>query len=424
MTPFLRLTSYISNSSASLLALLTLSVTTHGHEPLTPDELVAQALNRHPALVIAEAELAAVRGERTIAGAWQNPELSVQVGRKKTRDAPNHRNHGLALAIQLTQTFEWPGKATLRQALADQNIALAETALAQFRRALEARVRITAATLAAAEAHARAASAAAEEAGRIVRILRDRPQAGPAQMIEARLIEAAALTLHKDALEQQSRVATTRAELNQLRGLPASSPLTVSPLRQPPRPNAPLPALLLASGRHPQVQLRAIELEAAQRRLRYARLSASPDVSFGPFFSRERAGDEEETTIGAALTVPLPLWNQGRGEIDLARSRNEAAEAALALARLEAESEITRLYQEWTTATAWLDQLTAEKAEEFEEAAALAARQCRTGGIPAPLYLDMQRDALAMLAARLDALVTATRCAAELHLLTHPSPQP
>ena len=386
---------------------------------VTVDELVRQVTAGNPALQMAEAEVALARGERVSAGAWRNPELSAAVGAKEARDSENIlQGNGVALNVQLTQTFEWPGKGTLRKAIADCNVAIAELALEQFRRALEARVRSLAADLASLDEKRRLAGHLAAEGSKIVQALGDRPKAGVQQTIEIRLIEAAIFDLRKTALELETQVSARRTELNLLRGFPSSSPLQVN--ADSVRIGAPenLQSLLTSAGaNNVQVRLRALELASAGDRLRQARLSAMPDIAIGPFINKENAGDVE-TTIGAAFSLPLPLWDQGRGEIAQAEARRDLNTAALVLAQREAETEIAKLHREWASAHQLLEDLTPERVQEFQEAAELASRQFRTGSISVQLYLDMQREYLAVASMRQDALATALRNAAAIKQLT------
>jgi cobalt-zinc-cadmium efflux system outer membrane protein len=390
-------------------------------ESVTVDALVRRAMTGNPALQMAEAEVAAARGERVSAGSWRNPEISAEIGAKEARDSEDIlQGTGITFGVQLSQTFEWPGKGTLRKAIADRNVSLAELALDQFRKALEARIRGLAAELAAINEKSRLSGDAAREGEHLIRALARRPRAGIQQLIEVRLIEAAMIDLRKATLDLETSAAALRTELNQLCGFPASSSLQIDRSPVNAAPPGDLKRLLFAGGgNHPQVRLRALEMENAGLRLRQARLSGAPDVAIGPFLNREEAGDVE-TTIGAVISMPLPLWDRGRGEIDQARARSALSAAALALAQREAEAEITRLHREWDSASRLLAELSAERVNEFHEAAGLASRQFRSGAISVQLYLDMQRESLAVAATREDALAAALRSAAALEALTAP----
>src|SRR5207302_1006167 len=83
---------------------------------------------------------APAKGERQTAGAWANPEVAGTAGSKRSV-APGASGEGLAWSVTVRQTFEWPGRISLRKAIANRQIYLAELGYKQFRAALEARAR-------------------------------------------------------------------------------------------------------------------------------------------------------------------------------------------------------------------------------------------------------------------------------------------
>ncbi|MEQ1863002.1 MAG: TolC family protein, partial [Chthoniobacteraceae bacterium] len=108
-------------------------------EAVRLDALVVQALAENPELKFYEAEIAAAKGERKVAGAWANPEVSGEAGRKRVRGDVSAE--GTAWAVSVQQSFEWPGRVSLRKAIADRQVQFAEAGLEQFRAALAAQVR-------------------------------------------------------------------------------------------------------------------------------------------------------------------------------------------------------------------------------------------------------------------------------------------
>src|SRR5207302_2313054 len=127
-------------------------------DPTSLDALVTEALARNPELNVYSAEIAAAKGERRTAGEWQNPEASTEGGAKIVRDYHgNTLGDGIIWTLGASQTFEYPGRVTLRKAIANRQIAVAELGLEGFRRALASRVRASA--LRAALAHAKADAA-------------------------------------------------------------------------------------------------------------------------------------------------------------------------------------------------------------------------------------------------------------------------
>src|SRR5208282_5519704 len=109
----------------------------------TLDQLASEALTNNPELIATEADLEAARSARLQAGLWKNPDVSGFYAWRQVR-TPGANNDGFSDQLSMTQTFEFPGKATLRKAIADQDVALAKIGLTQFRMALAGRVKLLA----------------------------------------------------------------------------------------------------------------------------------------------------------------------------------------------------------------------------------------------------------------------------------------
>src|SRR5437667_10727821 len=165
-------------------------------DPTSLDALVAEALARNPELNVYSSEIAAAKGERRTAGEWQNPEASTEGGAKITRDYHgNTLGDGIVWTLGAAQTFEYPGRVTLRKAIANHQIAVAELGLEGFRAALAARVRAAAFRAALGQAKANAASDVAKRVDDLAMVLSQRPAAGVAQQADVRIIEASGLAL-------------------------------------------------------------------------------------------------------------------------------------------------------------------------------------------------------------------------------------
>ena len=109
--------------------------------PVTIDGLVTQALSRNPELRYYKAEIAVAKAGRKSAGKLPNPELDLEVGRKKVTGG-DAKAEGIAYSVTLAQPIEWPGRLGLRKAIADRDIALAELGLERFSAYLAARVKV------------------------------------------------------------------------------------------------------------------------------------------------------------------------------------------------------------------------------------------------------------------------------------------
>ena len=92
-------------------------------EPVPLDALVAETVARNPELKFYEAEIAAAKGGRVTAGEWANPELSGELGNKRVRDLGGNKiGDGPVWSVSLAQTFEFPGRVSLRKAIAGRQI--------------------------------------------------------------------------------------------------------------------------------------------------------------------------------------------------------------------------------------------------------------------------------------------------------------
>ena len=88
--------------------------------------IVSEITSKNPEAAFYEAELDEARARRLAAGTRDNPELSLDLGRKRVTDAGGALvGEGTAWSVSVSQTFEWPGRLALRKAIANHDIALA-----------------------------------------------------------------------------------------------------------------------------------------------------------------------------------------------------------------------------------------------------------------------------------------------------------
>ena len=114
-----------------------LSAIAQAGSAVTSSDLVAEALQKNPEVRFYEAEIAAARGGRQTAGQLANPELSTELGGMSLAQA----KEGLVWRASILQVFDFPGRMSLRKAIADRDITLAELGLQQFKSQLANEVR-------------------------------------------------------------------------------------------------------------------------------------------------------------------------------------------------------------------------------------------------------------------------------------------
>ena len=387
--------------------------------PNTIEGLVARALNSNAELRVFEAELAAAKGQRTQAVFFKNPEISTEIGAREVRDSENIlQGNGTTFSIAVTQTFEFPGKGTLRKAIANKNIEIAELGLEQFRLALAGQVRLLAYEHLAAVSAAEVAESVYGQSNELSSRLASQAGYGARQQIEIRLIQASLVELGVAIKEALLRREETRTKLNALLGLPQNMPLRIRDPLLPPRDHLDANRLVFAAQKNNLLlKIRRRELERSARELAATRLDVAPDFAIGPFFSRDVAGDTEQN-IGATISATVPVWDWNIGNIQSAKARRDATEAQRVKAERDTEAEILSRFKAYELTRRQLSMIPADLLRNVREASALAATQFRNGSISAQLYLDSQSAYLEVLRGWQDAVLDAWRTLLDLNLLT------
>ncbi len=387
--------------------------------PLTLDALVSDVLASNPELRFYEAEQAAAKGERRVAGQAANPELATQFAQKRSTDtAGTLQGEGLAWSVSVSQSFEWPGRMALRKSIANRQVAMADLGLAQFRTALAARARSLGHNLAVALEKAETTRETADRFLALQEIAVQRDPAGVAPLLETRILEANSITYRRRAADALKSTRQALIELNLLRGQPLESTLRVSPgnLRF-----AALPSLdtLLALARTNNFELRqrALELEQQGFRVDLAKNERYPAVTVAPYYVQESSNGKDRM-LGLGFSLPLPLWNQNKGGIEIAKARQDQAQTSLLVTQRTIEQ---RLLEHATTYEARLREMShwrIDSVERFREAAELADRHYRLGAVPIATYVEMQKQSLDALDALLETRREAMEAGQQIELAT------
>ncbi len=378
---------------------------------------MAQALAENPEIQFYQAEIEAARGAQRQAGEWRNPELAGEIGAKRAvgdgLDAA-----GIVWAASVQQTFDWPGRASLRKSIANRQVKLADQGLDQFRASLAAAVRQKAFALLAAQKKQQAAAAVAARGAELVATLVQREPAGVTPLLETRAVEASVLALKRRETEAAKEALSTRLALNQLRGRMLAEPVTIAETKLPLPPLPPVAELLKLSGTHNfELRQRETELEQQGFQVRLARNEVWPSITAGPVVEQENAG-EQETRATLAVSLPLPLWNQNRGGVAIAKAREQQASAMLFVAQRDIERQIREQAEAYERHRREIASWNPRIAESLREAAELADRHYRLGAVPLSTYLEVQASYLEALDTLYATEADALQALAELERLT------
>jgi cobalt-zinc-cadmium efflux system outer membrane protein len=398
---------------------LVLAAAVAAAEPVALDALVAETMARNPELKFYQAEIAAARGGRMTAGEWANPELSTELGHKSVRDlGGNNIGDGPIWSVSLAQTFEFPGRMSLRKAIANRQVELAELGLEQFRAALAMRARALGYQLLAADQRAEAADEVSKRFQDLLAILVQRDVAGVAPMLETRIIEASAFTLNRRSSEAAIAARNAQFELNQLRGLPVSTPVEIARTNLP-LATAPAQETLFATARERNfdIRTRIAELEQQGLRVRLSRNERWPAVTIAPFIADEK-GSDRERQYGLGVTVPLPVLNQNTGNIETAKAREAQAEVALTAALRAVERKIAAARNAYDTFLAEIAKWPPDAVQKFRDAARVGDEHYRLGALPIATYTELQKQYLDAVDALLSTQADTLDARQQLELLT------
>jgi cobalt-zinc-cadmium efflux system outer membrane protein len=391
-----------------LCCVICLSVSTAA-KPRSIASLIEEAYQKNPNVHFYEQEIAAARGDRRTAGTWPNPDLSGLVGGKIYNSlGGQYLGTGAVWTVSLTETFEFPGRVTLRKAIADEQIALARIGLEQFRLSLRNRIELLCYRLLAAQDRANVAREVAQRFRDLIALLVQREPGGASPLIEMRILEGNAATLNRRATQAQIELQSAQFELNLLRGVSMNLPVAVA------RQNVNLPTLpdsgqliARADGRNFDLQTRRTELEQQGFRMRLAHNEQGPSVKLGPYTAGEHVVDSKRE-LGLSLSMPLPFWNQARGSEETAKARLNQAETSLDTAMREVEQKVMAAADSYKKELKKLGENTPQLLGQLRDAAKLADDNYRLGVLPISTYTEIQSQYLegtdAVLSSRLDAL--------------------
>ncbi len=314
----------------------------------SPDELAALALQRAPSLAALAARVQEAREMVRPAGALPNPmvELMIQdIGFPRWTVG----EEGMSMiGPQVTQGIPFPGKRGARRRAAQADVTVKASELELLRREVALDIRRLCARLYALDQEQQALSSGHELLEMLAATVRERYSAGVAEQEAAIKAQLAVSRLDErlDDLvaERRALVASVNRYLDQ----PGDAPLgRVTTLPEPGAPPTPWEAVVMENS--PEIVLRRAEVQAAERRLRVARLELRPDLLVGAGLGF-RGGKDPAVTL--RLGMDLPLWSAQR-QMPMFRAAGQDLEASrqvLRDAEARARAETARLEADWRRA--------------------------------------------------------------------------
>jgi cobalt-zinc-cadmium efflux system outer membrane protein len=354
-------------------------------EALSLEMAVRLAMENNPEIHVLAADVSAAQGEATAAKTWENPEISVAPGYKQFRESSDKQFHA---DFGLEQTFEWPGKRTLRRAIAEKNIAERKLALDGFRSQLAIQVRRAYLNLMVAHEVVTLRERRQAIARSFVEAARKKVEAGFAPEFEATKAEVEVVSAQKALREALAQHDAARFALNTLMGRRSDDPLAiVGKLDMDAAVPDQMTLLEKALTQNPAVKIQEAEVERTGLSLQSVRKSRMPDFKAGPSVEFTR----DEQIIGFGVSLPLPLWNNKKGEVAIATAGQQKALAELEKLRREILCDVTTAAENLAAEKDALAYYTPALREKLQAALEVAGQSYSEGRTPLLLYLEAQR---------------------------------
>jgi cobalt-zinc-cadmium efflux system outer membrane protein len=296
-------------------------------------ELLRQA-QQGPRIIAIEADIDRAKGLAEQARARPNPTIGL-LTENIAGTTPFDGFSGAETTLQYSQPFELAGKRAARIGYGDSGVALSRARGAEARSAFAYELAIAYAAVEIADRRIGLAEDEIEEAGDDLRLARALVGAGKEARLRSLQAETALDALRAELDLAQANRTAALARLSALAGVEIPytgvSGSLLDLLQRP--PTGPIEPTRTAPYR-----AAIAERDTARYRIAVERKRAIPDVT-GTFGVR-RLDRENATALVAGVSVPLPLFDRNRGNIDAANAELRGAEARAESARLLATAEI------------------------------------------------------------------------------------
>lgn len=317
--------------------------------PLSMATAIAMAVAHNPDLIAADCRIAAAEARILQAGLRLNPQMSLEVEnfagsgiRSGTESAES--------SLALSQLVELGGKRAKRIRLAGLNRDLETWTTEAKRLDTITATRKAFVAVVAAQRRTELAAELTKLADEGVRVVTARIEAGQVSPVEKTRAQMAATRTRIESRHAEAELAAARARLAAQWGADALSfdhaDLNLGVVKPPPAYNQ----LATTLDANPDVARWASEIERQHARQQLAEARRLPDITVGGGI--RHFADEGDIGLLASVSVPLPLFDRGQGDIAEARFQALAAEAEQTASRVRVRSSLQDAYQQMKAAFA------------------------------------------------------------------------
>jgi cobalt-zinc-cadmium efflux system outer membrane protein len=389
---------------------------------LSLDQLIGIGLNENAYVLASRDQVAAAKGDATIARAYPNPDIGGQLGRSKERNTLTPIS-GQVYNITMAQPIEIPMVRSARIDAADEIVKATDANRQSFEDDTVARIKLAYYEL----LRRMAESAASDEDLVLTQQIRDRialrHQVGESPKFDLIRAETEMLNARKNNDAAKLRVEQARANLRLAVGHPLPEGWNVqgnlpTSIKLPPKEA--LKAELLA--RNPVLMKTEAEQRAAEHRLSMEKSMRLPKIAL----IAEREVDPTQQYARGGLVMTIPLWDWRSGQISKAKAELSSSRHQLNAQRLSFSEALEATYQLYQIASNQVRVLETELLSQAAAAQRIAESAYRYGERGILEWLDAQRTYRAarneLIAARFD-LATVSVEIDRLRSISHQIPE-
>ncbi len=330
------------------------------------------------------------------------------------------------LGVGIEQPIEYFGKRKWRARVADHAYRAASATLEDFARNLKLDAAAAYAEALATQRTYEQQRQAAEYLSQLVLAQRRRLEAGDVgetDLIQSRVDE---LQFQNDLLNAQNDAEVAQLGLGRFLGRQDGRTTFIvrGKLELEPRSFDESQLLARALQERPDLIAQRHARDGAQSSIRLAKASRVPDVTVGLSYTYTSGSEnfvapaEPDSMVGLTFSLPVPLWNQQKGEIQTAQLVAEQAQKMVEAAELRAEVQVRQAFGTYRTMTERVQKFRSELLKGADEVLAAKRFGYEHGQTTLLDLLEAQRSANNIHQSYNDALADAAKALIELERAT------
>ncbi len=297
---------------------------------------------------------------------------------------PTFEYSGLALALGATLDAVWEhqfileqpillfGQRGARKQLADANVLATQAQVALDLKKRTRAVRKAFVTLLAHQKRLELLKRSSQDLDRILKIVRGRSSAGDQSLYEVARIELEIETHRLEIERTRTDLEDASGKLSALLGMPGYRPSAEGNLSPVSIPSNKTELWQKASANHPAIMAAQAHRSVAESKLRVARRERLPTPSF--VMGINQTQDERSTSVVFGFSIPLPIFDRGKGDIARANATIKAESKALEAEQLEIRAEINRAHSVYIRQLATLQRMEEKMLKRLPELRRMAEK--------------------------------------------------